>query len=336
MDARANKKFVTALKAVSLTAALVLAAPAFAQTGKPAKQTDVRIATGTPGGAYYVMGAVLADELRRSGLFASATAEASSGALESVRLMRNGEITLSGMDANWVKAAINGVAPFKEKLEVRTVVPMGAWALFFIGLDNSPIRNVMDLKGKRIAVGAKGSGMEQHARVVLGTLGITFKDFTPVYLAFGPGAAAVREGKADVQLQCCIPNAGLTQLTENSQARVIGITREQIAKIASGEGVYADGVLRKGALKNHNEDAPVLSILNGWIGMASLPEETAYSIAKVFAANLDAIAKKAPQYASVRQEMYARIAAQGAGAIETGAPLHPGALRAFREAGVLK
>lgn len=332
LKSSSSRKTLVSVLGAALIAMASLAAPTAAQDKKP----DIRIATGTPGGAYYVMGAVLADVLRRSGHFAGASAEASSGSLESARLIASGEVTLAGMDANWVKAAHLGQAPFKQKLDVRTILPMGAWPLFFITLESSSIRNMADLKGKRIAVGAKGSGMEQHARNVLGSVGITFSDITPVYLAFGPGSAAVREGSADAQLQCCIPNAGLTQLTELSKTRVVSITPEQIAKVMSGDGVYDDGVLKKGAIRHLENDTPSLSILNGWIGMASLPEETAYTLGKIFIAHLDEIAKKAPQYVSVRDEMFARARTRGASAIETGAPLHPGAARAFKEAGILQ
>ena len=329
---RLRRRTISSTLAATVTSLLCLASPATAQE----KKTDIRIATGTPGGAYYVMGAVLADVLRRSGQFGGASAEASSGSIESARLIASGEVTLAGMDANWVKAAYLGKAPFKQKLDVRTVVPMGAWPLFFITLDSSPIKNVTDLKGKRVAVGARGSGMEQHARTVLGAIGMTFNDISPVYLAFGPGSAAVREGKADAQLQCCIPNAGLTQLTELSKTRVVSITPEQVAKVMAGEGVYDDGVLKKGAIKHLENDTPTLNILNGWIGMSTLPDETAYSIAKIFIAQLGDIASKAPQYVSVRDEMFARAKTRGASALEAGAPLHPGAARAFKEAGILK
>ena len=327
-----NSKVLASALTGALMAVACLTTPAAAQ----GKKTDVRIATGTPGGAYYVMGAVLADVVRRSGQFAGSSAEASSGSLESARLIASGEVTLAGMDANWVKAAYLGQAPFKQKLDVRTVLPMGAWPLFFISLESSSISNIADLKGKRIAVGAKGSGMEQHARTVLGSIGLTFNDITPVYLAFGPGSAAVREGTADAQLQCCIPNAGLTELTELSKTRVVSLTPEQMAKVMASEGVYDDGVLKKGAIRHLANDTPSLSILNGWIGMASMSEDTAYMLAKIFIEQLDEIAKKAPQYVSVREEMFAKAQTRGASALEAGAPLHPGAARAFKEAGILK
>ncbi len=320
------------IRSIAIAATLSLAASsAFAQGKKP----DVRIATGTPGGAYYAMGAVLADVLTRSGKVNTATAEASSGAIESSRLLMSGEITIGGMDANWVVAGIKGEAPFKEKINLVTVAPIGVWGMFFIALEGSDLKSLEQLKGKRIAVGAKGSGMEAHARQMLGSIGWTFDDIRPVYQAFGPGAASVREGKADAQLQCCIPNAGLTELTELSRTRVIATPPDMLNKIVGTSGVYAPGMLKKGAIKGHDADLPVIDILNGWIGLPTLPEETAYIIAKSMIENIDSMAEKSPQYVSVR-ELFEKAKTQGSKVLEMGGPLHPGSLRAFKEAGIVK
>lgn len=315
----------------SIALALGAGGAALAQGKKP----DVRIATGTPGGAYYVMGAVLADALNRSGRVASATAEASSGAIESARLLKNKETTLGAMDANWVDLAQQGAKPFNQKIELRTVVPLGVWGLFFVSLEDGP-KTMEDLKGKRVAVGAKGSGMEMHARQIFNAMGWDFeKDIRPVYLPFGPGSAAVREGRADAQLQCCIPNAGLTQLTELAKAQMVTMTPEQLKKIVGEGRVYASGTLKKGAFRGHDADTPSIHILNGYMAIPSLDEDTAYIIAKTFVENLDSMIEKAPQYASVK-DLFEQAKTKGAQVLEMGAPLHPGALRAFREAGIVK
>jgi TRAP transporter TAXI family solute receptor len=300
-----------------------------------AKKPDIRIATGTPGGAYYAMGAVFADALTRSGKVNTATAEASSGAIESSRLMVSGEVTLGGMDANWVVAGLKGEAPYKEKIPLVTVVPLGVWGLFFIGLESSNIVSLDQIKGKRVAVGAKGSGMEAHARQILTSIGLTIDDIRPVYQAFGPGATSVREGKADLQLQCCIPNPGLTELSELSKTRVVATPPQMLDKIIETSGVYAHGALKKGAIRGHDVDLPVVNILNGWMGVASLPEETAYLIARTMIENINGMAEKSPQYETVK-ELFESAKTSGSKALEMGAPLHPGSLRAFKEAGILK
>jgi TRAP transporter TAXI family solute receptor len=318
----------------ALSIALVVVAvrwdPVLAQS-KP----DIRIATGRQGGAYYSMGALLAEALHRSGKVASATAESSSGAIESARLLDRGKVSLGGMDANWVKLALSGAAPFKKKIELVTVAPLGVWPLFFVTRQDSPIKTLDDLKGKKIAVGAKGSGMEQHARKVLGALGWSFDDIKPIFLSFGPGGRAVREGKADAQLQCCVPNRGLTELSELAKVRTVEMPPDELARIVAGSGVYGEIVLPKGAFRGQERDMKVLRLLNGWMAAKGSDSEVAYLIAKTLIANLDEMAKKMPQYATVKL-LFEEAKTKGKKAIEVVAPLHPGAVKAYKEAGILK
>jgi TRAP-type uncharacterized transport system substrate-binding protein len=164
---------------------------------------------------------------------------------------------------------------------------------------------------------------------------LTFDDIRPVYQAFGPGATSVREGKADLQLQCCIPNPGLTELSELSKTRIVATSPQMLDKIIDTTGVYAHGVLKKGAIRGHDVDLPVVNILNGWMGVAALPEETAYLIARTMIRNIDIMAEKAPQYETVK-ELFEDAKTAGPKVLEIGAPLHPGSLRAFKEAGILK
>lgn len=309
----------------------LLVLPAMAQVKKP----DIRIATGTPGGAYYVMGALLADALTRSGRVNTATAEASSGAIESSRLMSSGEITIGGMDAPLVIAGLRGEAPYKEKVSYVTVAPLGYWALFFIALESSNITSIEQLKGKRIAIGAKGSGMEAHARHFLGAIGWSFDDIRPVYQPFGPGAASTREGKVDAQFQCCIPNGGLTELTELARTRVVSTPQEMMQKIIGTSGLYTQSILKKGAIRGHDVDMPVISIQIGWFGVPTLAEETAYIIMKTMIENIEQLASQSPQYRSSR-DLLEEARSKGPKILEMGAPLHPGSVRALKEAGIVK
>ncbi len=312
--------------------ACMVATTSLGQTKKP----DIRIATGTPGGAYYVMGAILAEALNKSGRVNSATAEASSGAIESSRLMSSGEITIGGMDAPLVIAGLRGQPPFKDKLSYVTVTPLGYWALFFISLESSNITSLEQIRGKRIAIGAKGSGMEAHARYFFNALGWSFDDIRPVYQAFGPGAASTREGKVDLQFQCCIPNGGLTELTELSKTRVVATPPELLQKMLGTEGLYTQSILKKGAIRGHDVDMPVVSIQIGWFGVPSLPEETAYIIMKTMLENIDQFAERSPQYKSTQELIDEARAKAQPKLLEMGAPLHPGSLRALREAGIVK
>jgi len=317
---------------LGLTAAAAIALFALGDALAQSKP-NIRISTGRQGGAYYNMGAVLADGLYRTGKVAAATAESASGGIENMRLLDKGTVQLGATDKVWVKRAVSGEKPFKKKIDLVTIAPLGVWQLFFVTRADSAIKRLEDLKGKRLAVGAKGSGMENHSKLILATLGWTFKDITPVYLSFRPGSRAVKDGKADAQLQCCLPNPAMTELSELSKVRAVSLD-SAIGKIVTNP-VYGKAILPKGAFRGHDRDSMAIADVNGWMAHKSLPDDVAYLVAKTLIQNIDKFAKKMPQFASVKG-LFARAKTEGASALEVAAPLHPGAARAFREAGILK
>ena len=327
---------VTTMKFTISTAAAVLAVASLCATEVAAQsKPDIRIATGRPGGAYFTQGAVLAEALKKSGLVKSANSESSSGAIESGRLLGKGTIHLAAMDARWVSLAQVGGKPFKKKIALRTVSPMSVVPMFFVTLADSGIKTLNDIKGKRLAVGARGSGMEAHVRKILGTLGITFKDIRPIYLSFGPGGRAVREGKADVQWQCCPPNKGLTELTELANVRHVQFPQKQLDLVPNTTSAYSQMMVKKGAFKGLDRDINTIRLGIGWMVLKDSDPEIAYAVAKTMIAKYKEMSKKARHFASI-EPIYAAARKQGISALEVAAPLHPGAIRAFKEAGILK
>jgi hypothetical protein len=319
----------TTVAAAAALAATLSAGAALAQS-KP----DIRIATGRQGGAYYNMAAIVADTLYRSGTVNSATAESSSGGPENMRLLDKGTVQIGATDMVWSVQARAGQKPFTKKIDVMTVAPLGVWPLFFVTQANSSIRTVEDLKGKRVAVGARGSGMENHTRLIFAAMGLSFDDIKPVYLSFGPGARAVKDGKADAQFQCCVPNPAMTELSELSKVRAVEVGAT-LDKIVASRPVYGRTVLPAGAFKGHDRDIAAIADVNAWYAHKSLSSDIAYLYAKTILDNYQAFAKKMPQFATVAQVLDA-AKKDGVKALEVGAPVHPGALRAYREAGILK
>jgi TRAP transporter TAXI family solute receptor len=191
------------------------------------------------------------------------------------------------------------------------------------------------MRDKRIAVGPRSSGMEQHARQVLKSLGWDFDDIRPVYLAFQPGGEAMRAGRADAQLQCCIPNAGFTELATLAKLRVVEFSEPQLSKIVAESPDYGVTLLKKGTFPGHEEDTPTLALSNGFITHARADEQTIYMMTKVMLAKLKEMAEKSPQFATV-EALLDEAKAKGEKPLEVSAPLHPGAVRALKEAGILK
>src|ERR1700681_2691696 len=182
----------------------------------------IRIGTSERDGTFHSQGRALRTILQRQAQLAPVEVlESKSASVDNAKRLRAGEIELGFMASNWIGRAKRGEAPFAEPVDLRMAAPMNAGPLFFIARAGSPIAAVSDLRGKRVAVGLRTSGMVQHVHSIFGALALSFADFTPVYLDFAAGADALAAGAVDAQLQCPIPNQVMTDLAARVALRVI-------------------------------------------------------------------------------------------------------------------
>src|SRR5260221_13653939 len=181
----------------------------------------IRIGTSERDGTFYSQGQALkAIFERRPALAGAAVLEANSASTENANRLHAGEIEFGFMASNWIGRAKNGETPFGGPIELAMAAPMNAGPLFFIVRAESSIHSFSDLRRRRIAVGPRTSGMVQHAHGLFGALGMSFSDFSPVYLDFAAGGAATAAGDVDAQFQCPIPNAVMTDLAQPMPLRV--------------------------------------------------------------------------------------------------------------------
>ncbi len=177
------------------------------------------------------------------------------------------------MASNWIGRAKNGEAPFAQKIDLRMVAPMNAGPLFFIARADSDLRTVTDLRGRRLVVGPQKSGMAQHARVILGALGLTFADVTPIFLDFAAGAEALERGEADAQLQCPIPNKVMTALAARVLLRVLPYAPADLDTVLRAVPFYRRTVMRKGAIRGLDADVAQAAVVNVLVTHARVARE---------------------------------------------------------------
>src|SRR6202166_1395606 len=147
--------------------------------------TGVRIGTAEPDSTFLSQGFALKTALDRYPALAPVDVSTSAHAsVENANRLEANDIDFGFMASNWIGRAKNGEAPFMQKIGLRMVAPMNAGPLFFIARADSNLRTVTDLRGRRLVVGPEKSGMAQHARVILGALGLSFADVMPIFLDF--------------------------------------------------------------------------------------------------------------------------------------------------------
>src|SRR5579864_1942989 len=141
----------------------------------------LRIGTAETNSTFLSQGAALKTVLERNPALGRVEVSVSKTAsVENANRLAADDIDFGFMASNWIGRAKNGEAPFTQQIDLRMVAPMNAGPLFFIVRADSDLRSVRDMRGRRLVVGREKSGMAQHARVILGALGLTFADVTPL------------------------------------------------------------------------------------------------------------------------------------------------------------
>jgi uncharacterized protein len=297
----------------------------------------VRIGTSEHGGTFYTQGSAFAELFNRGRKQDDkCVVQTTDASIHNAEQLDRGELEFGFMASNWIGRAKEATFPFTRKIGLRMVVPANAGPMFFVKLADSPIQTVADFKGKRIIIGTKGSGMEQHVHTIFDVLGISFDSFTPVNMGFAEGAGALISGSIDAQFQPPIPNRVMTELSQRADVRVIPYAQGQIEKILTAVPFYRRVKMEKGIFRGVTEDISQVGVVNVLVTHERIPEAVVYDMATVIANNLDALPQMNPLFKGIK-DLFEPLRTQGTAAFEFGGvALHPGAARAYRDAGWLK
>ncbi|HEY4405285.1 MAG TPA: TAXI family TRAP transporter solute-binding subunit [Xanthobacteraceae bacterium] len=297
----------------------------------------IRIGTSERDGTFHSQGRALKTILdRQPQLDPVEVLESHSASVDNAQRLHAGEIELGFMASNWIGRAKRGEAPFAVPVDLRMAAPMNAGPLFFIVRAGAPMRTVSDLRGKRVAVGLRTSGMVQHVHAIFGALGLSFVDFTPAYLDFAAGADALAAGDVDAQFQCPIPNQVMTDLAARVDLAVLPYAAGQIETVMQAVPHYRATVMRKHAIRGLEQDTAQLAVVNVLATHARVPEALVHDVVAAVIAAADELAGLNPLFVGLA-DLLEPLRVHGPKALAFGGvALHPGALRAYREAGLVE
>jgi TRAP transporter TAXI family solute receptor len=295
----------------------------------------IRIGTSERGGTFWTEGEAIASLVQRETGIESQILEASQASIENARRLDEGLIDLAFMASNWIGRASKGEIPFEHEIDVRVVAPANAGAMFFITRADNELLNVRDMVGKRVSIGPKGSGMVQHIHTIFGVLGISFDDFTPVYLSFEDGGKALEAGDVDAQWQCPYPNVVMRDISERTDVRVLEYHPDDLADLLRSVDFYRPAVMPKGFFKGVDADTQQAAVVNIIAAHARSDAETVHAFVTTMLNSLDELAEINPLFIGLG-DVFDRLKSVGASSLEFGGTaLHPGAIQAYRDAGYL-
>ena len=326
--------------ALGLAAAAASVAAGFAPLDARAQEGGSYIlATASTGGTYYPVGVALAT-LTKVKLEPTAkigmSAISSAGSGENVRLMREGEAQFSILQGLFGYYAVQGKGPVEAdgpQANVRAIAAL--WPNvehFVVASAKAPTGTIADfvaLKGDSVGLGAKNSGTLGSNEVILGNLGLNVEtDFSLMFGGYGPSAQALQNGQiAGISTPAGVPVGALTQLfaSAGDAVKLLTFTPEQAAQADGGFNLWTPYPIPAGTYPGQTYDVTTIAQPNFLAVNADVPEEHVYLFTKTVFENLGFLQAIHP----ATKEMSLESALAG-----LPAPLHPGALRYYREAGV--
>ncbi len=320
-----TKKLTVGLGAGLTAGLLAMGGSALAQ-----KTQFINILTGGQSGVYYPVGVALSQLFGKEIPDVRSTAQVTKASAENLNLLQagRGELALSLGDAVADAWAGDAEAGFKEPLKnLRGFSATYNNYIQIVASEESGIKSLADLKGKRVSVGAAKSGTELNARAIFKAAGLSYKDLAKTeYLPFGESVELIKNRQLDATLQSAgLGVASIRDLASSLKIRVVAVPKEVVAKV--GSPAYVPAVIPANTYSGQTEDVATAAIPNFLITHAKVPDELVYQMAKTMYGNLDTL------YAAHNAVRAVKL--EGA-TVGMPLPLHPGAERFYREAGVLK
>jgi len=289
--------------------------------------TFLTIATGGTAGTYYPLGAGMADIWNKNIKGMNAMVQSTGASVANINLLRNKEVDLIFVQNDVAFYAYNGVELFKEPFpQLRGLATLYPETVQIVALADRGINSVYDLKGKRVAVGAAGSGTEVNARQILAAAGITYKDIRVQYLSFAEAASNLKDGNIDAAFVTAgHPTAAIVDLAAVRKIVLVPVADEIIASLQKDYPFYVKIVVPAGTYKGVDTDAVTVAVKAMLAVRAEIPEDLAYQLLKTMYAN---------QKRLIEAHAKGELIIPETGKEGMSIPLHPGAEKFFKGMGL--
>ena len=305
---------------------LIIGLLAACSGGAPGSGQRLSIATGGTGGVYFVYGGGLAEQITQNLEGFEAAAESTSASVDNMTLIGNEDSDIAFTLADTASDAVEGKESFEEPVPARALAQLYDNFTQVVALEDSGIRTVEDLRGKRVSLGSPNSGTEVIALRILEAAGLDpDSDIERQPLSVEDSVAAIRDGTIDAFFWSGgLPTSSLTDLA-TSDPLVLLPTAEYAGALQEKYGeVYKEATIPAGTYEGFNEDVPTIAVTNFLVVNESMDEETAYGVTKLLFDRKAELERVHPEAKNLDVER-----AQDVAPLE----LHPGAQRYFDEAG---
>jgi len=325
-----NKKIATLL----LTASFIYNDSAFAADTK-----YVSIATGAITGVYYPAGGGICRMVNRGRKEHNirCSVESTGGSVANLNALRKGIVDFAVVQSDWQYHAYKGTGFFGDQPPfdgLRSVASLYTETFTIAVSEDSGIKKLDDIVGKRVNFGPRGSGMYATMEVLSAVKGWNTSDFAAItYLSPSEQPKALCDGKIDVMIYIAgNPNGVMQEATQyqdpSCKVKILNVDKDSVEKLIKINPYYVRSVIPGGLYRNNPNDIYTFGIKATLVTTDKMSSDIVYNVTKALFDNFEDFKTLHSVFSSLNKEDSVR---EG-----NSAPVHPGALRYFKEAGLIK
>jgi TRAP transporter TAXI family solute receptor len=308
-------------------AAVVSAAVLSASTAQA--QSFINVLTGGTSGVYYPLGVAIGKIYSDKIPNVKTQVQATKASVENLVLLQQGRGEIAFTLGDSLKAAWEGdeEAGFKSKMDkLRTIGAIYPNYIQIVATAESGIKTLADLKGKSLSVGAPKSGTELNSRAILAAAGLSYKDLGKIeYLPFAESVDLMKNRQLNATLQSAgLGVASLKDLSTSSEITVVSVPKEVVDKIGPP---FVSVNIPANTYAGQDKDVPTAAVVNYLVTSSAVSDELAYQMTKLIFESLPELANSHVAGKEIKLET---------AALGSPVPLHPGAIRYYKEKGLIK
>ena len=291
-----------------------------------AAPVPISIATGGTSGTYYPIGGAIAAAVSKGGNI-TATAETGNAAVANTNLIAEGEIEVAFTQADVTAWAYNGEMMFEGNAMkgLRTIAALYPETIQFVLSKSSSIKALSDLKGKKVGVGAPGSGTEGDVRSIFQSVGLKYDDISVEFLDFGATSSRFKDNQIDAGFVVAgVPTSALMDLTTRD-VDLFNFDKDTLGKIIAENPFFVADVIPAGTYRGIDYDVNTPSVMALLVTNEDVPEDVIYNFTKGLFENITDVQNSHAMAKNIRLD----TATNG-----LTAPLHAGAAKYYKEAGI--
>ena len=337
---------MTIIRSIRWLGAAALGLSAATAAAQAQDMTFFTIGTGGTGATYYPLGGVIANAVSNPpgsrpcdeggscgvpGLVA--VAQSSRGSVNNVNGITSGLFNSGFSQSDVAYWAYTGTGVFEDEeamSDLRAIAALYPEHIHIVARADADIDGVEDLRGMRVSLDEPGSGTYVDALLILEAFGLSEDDIDAEYLKPGPAGDAMRNGALDAFfIVAGYPTGAVVELANSIDVDLVPIAGDGSASVTSEYGFFSSDVIPAGTYEGMDADVETLAVGAQWITSANEEEELVYQITQAL-------------WNDNTRRLLDVGHAKGANVtLETaldgiGIPLHPGAERFYREAGLIE